>query len=551
MKRIIILFLPLVVLISCDYLDPKPIDELIGEDIWIHASYGEGLLARAYNNLDANYPFWIEYLSDNAVPNRRGDNIHALGGWTVENSPIGQWNRCYNSIKYLNIFLENSKDLKYFVDDPIRDSIARNHRIGEAYFLRAWYHWLLLRDYGGYTDNQLLGFPIVTEVLEIGDELDLPRNTYEECVEQIVADLDSAIEILPLIYQGAPEFTGARNLGRGSGLAAMALKARVYLHTASPAYGNSSQELWIRAAEAAYDAIIASGGLRNLNPYGNFNNSINPDYIWIEPAYVGNGWERRFYPPSLYGDGIMNPSQSLIDAFPASDGYPIDVSSLYNESNPYANRDPRFYRFIFFNGDYYNNTDVSTHTGGGDAPGGLSLLGTRTGYYMKKLLSSNVRLTPGDVTNDVKFHIYLGMNELYLNFAEAVNEAYGPDNKTFEYSAADVMAKIRLRANPGLTNDTYMQAQVAAGKDVFRSFIHNERRIELSFEGFRFWDIRRWNMPLNYTIRGVNITRSASGTYSYQYVDVENHIFSDHMRYPPLPYEQTLVMKNLKQNSGW
>jgi hypothetical protein len=118
------------------------------------------------------------------------------------------------------------------------------------------------------------------------------------------------------------------------------------------------------------------------------------------------------------------------------------------------------------------------------------------------------------------------------------------------------MTRIRRRAgidsNPAQSGyqDAYLDLQVALGKDAFRALVHNQRRVELCFEGFRFWDIRRLNLPLEHTVKGAKITNNA-GVYSYAYADVENHTYADYMRYIPVPYNQTLVMRNLKQNSGW
>ena len=541
-------------------------------------------------------------------------------------------------------------------------------------------------------------------MLSTSDNLDRPRNTYEECVAQIAKDCDSAIVLLPKWYNGSASYNNNSNAGRGSAMAAWALKARVYLYAASPAYGPSTQDLWVRAAQVASQAMDYYGGL-NLHDFNyTTNNSGSLNNIWIQPEYSSNNWEYSFYPPSLFGYGACNPSQNLVDAFPVSNGYPIDETTLYNPSNPYASRDGRFDRFIFRNGTTQNGTVVQTYIGGDDAPGGLSLPGTRTGYYLRKLLNSNVRLTPGDVTTSYRFRVFLSKTELYLNFIEAANEAYGPDDATLGYSANTVLALIRNRAgidSDPLTagqQDQYRLDQAAAGKDAFRELVRNERRLELCFEGHRFWDIRRWNLPLDHTVKGVKITKSdlpdptnlapgatvstdycspwetlsavndgftptsstdnSHGKYgnwnsagvwryiqydfaeptsiakseiywftdggglllptqvyieyydsatdtwksvenpsgyavaadtwtttvfntvvttgirinftnttqsvgviewrvwninydSYDYVDVETHTFQDYMRYVPVPYRQTLIMSNLKQNSGW
>lgn len=517
MKRIIFIIILAVSLGSCDFLDPRPIQDQTSEDLWSHATYGEGILTTAYADLQSNFPIDMDYYTDNAVPNTPGANNLALGSWTVQNNPIGNWDNCYKNIRYLNLFIEHATDLVYKVSDSYKDSVLNVHRMGEAYFLRAWYQWQLLRDYGGYAEGEstALGFPIVNTVLEQGDELDLLRNTYEECVEQIANDCDSAIKVLPLDYlNGTDEYTGLLNRGRGSALAAMTLKARMYLYAASPAYSSPDQAKWQRAARAAAEAIEAAGGLTDLEDFGNFNDATSPDNIWIYPTWVGNWMESTYYAPSLYGSGYCNPAQNLVDAFPAMDGYPIETSSVYNSSLPYKKRDGRFERFIFFNEDNYNGTYIRTVEGGADAPGGLSQQGTRTGYYMKKLLSKNVRLTPGNVTSDVHFYVFMGKNELYLNFAEAANEAYGPTDASLGISAVQALQKIRKRAgidsDPSAESyqDSYLDEEAAKGADAFREVIKNERRLELCFEGHRFRDIRRWNDPLNHTIKGVRITIS-------------------------------------------
>lgn len=517
MKRFIFIIILAVSLGSCEFLDPRPIQDQTSDDLWSHATYGEGILTTAYADLQSSFPVNMDYYTDNAVPNTPGANNLALGSWTVHNNPLGNWDDCYKNIRYLNLFIENAQDLIYKVSDSYKDSVLNVHRMGEAYFLRAWYQWQLLRDYGGYANGEsaALGFPIVTRVLEQGDELDLPRNTYEECVEQIANDCDSAIKVLPLDYlNGTDEYTGLLNRGRGSALAAMVMKARMYLYAASPAFSSPDQAKWQRAAEAAAEAIEAAGGLTDLEDFGNFNNATSPDYIWIYPTDVGNGMEWSYYPPSLYGEGYCNPSQNLVDAFPAKDGYPIETSSVYKSSVPYNKRDGRFERFIFFNQDNYNGTYIKTVEGGADAPGGLSQQGTRTGYYMKKLLSKNVRLTPGDVTTDVHFYVFMGKNELYLNFAEAANEAYGPTNASLGFSAVQALQKIRSRAgidsDPSAEGyqDSYLDEEASKGTEALRAVIQNDRRVELCFEGHRFWDIRRWNTSLNHTIKGVRITVS-------------------------------------------
>ncbi|MBN1925421.1 MAG: RagB/SusD family nutrient uptake outer membrane protein [Prolixibacteraceae bacterium] len=550
MKRIIIVALALSTLAACDFLEPRPIEDLKTEELWSHADYGEGILTTVYANLDIALDVTSDYYTDNAVPNITGANRLALGSWTVENNSIGEWGEYYTMIKYLNLFIENGKTLPYNVTDAFKDSLYRVHRVGEAYFLRAWYEWKLLQNYGGIVDGEALGFPIVTEALEIGDDLDLPRDTYEDCVAQIITDCDSAISIVTYDYTSSRDpYVGVKNRGRASGIAAEALKARVLLYAASPAFNNSTQASWERAANAAAECINNSGGLTDLQAYGDFTDGGNFENIWVSSTYSRNDWEQSYYPPSLYGSGECNPSQNLVDAFPASDGYPIGQSAAYSASKPYENRDARFERFVFHNGTEYGGKVVNTYMGGDDAPGGLLKQGTRTGYYLKKFLSTAVDLTPGVNSFAYHFVTYLNRAELYLNFAEAANEAFGPTDARLGISALDAIKKIRKRGLGDIA-DNYLTEQAGLGKDAFRELIQNERRIELCFEGHRFWDVRRWNLPLSHTVKGMKITKSGDNL-TYQQVDVEEHTYEDYMRYVPVPYDQTLIMDNLAQNAGW
>lgn len=565
MKRLLIFLVFSSLLVSCEYLDPRPIQDLSTNELLEIATYGEGLLTAAYRNLPTSYDVYSDNYTDNAVPSTPGGNRIALGNWTVQNNPVGSWDTWYSSIRYLNTYLENCSNLLYSISDPVKNRTLQKNRRGEAFFLRAWYQWQLLQTYAGYPAGatEAMGYPMVTKVLNANDVLDIPRNTYADCVNQIATDLDSAYLLLPFRYNGSSSWNNTTNRGRAEGLGALALKARVYLNAASPAYGPSTPALWQRAAKAAYDAIVASGGNASLAAFGNFNDGANLDYIWIQPNTTSNTREYAYYPPSKYGRGEVNPSQNLVDEFPLKDGYPPTLSPLYSAAAPYANRDGRFTSFIFYNGLVYNSSTIETFNGGKDAPGGLSLQGTRTGYYLKKLTSATVILTPNSVTTANNFTVYLGKTELYLNYIEAANEAYGPSDKTLGgtvptggFSAYDIMTRIRRRAgidsNTALAGyqDAYLDSQVALGKDAFRTLVLNQRRAELCFEGFRFWDIRRLNLPLSHTVKGVKITNTA-GVFTYSYGDVETHNYNDYMRYIPVPYGQTLVMSKLKQNSGW
>ncbi len=277
----------------------------------------------------------------------------------------------------------------------------------------------------------------------------------------------------------------------------------------------------------------------------------NKEIIWNRAEVQQKNWEEENFPPTLFGSGRTNPSQNLVDAFPMANGFPItDPLSGYDPAHPFTGRDPRLGQYILFNGSTLKSAVVNTYVGA-DLDGINSLVSsTRTGYYLKKFMSEGVSLTPGSSVNSGHNYTLIRMTEVLLNFAEAANEAWGPDGDPngYGFTARTKIAELRHRA--GLSPDNYL-ASVVSQADM-RKLIRNERRLELCFEGFRFWDIRRWNEQalMNEPVKGVYITMKNDSTYSYTYSNIEERIFSPDMIYGPIPYEETLKY-NIEQNSGW
>ena len=137
--------------------------------------------------------------------------------------------------------------------------------------------------------------------------------------------------------------------------------------------------------------------------------------------------------------------------------------------------------------------------------------------------------------------------EIFLGFAEAANEAWGPKGGSHGFTAYDVIKAIRERAGICVgTTDAYLD-ECAANKDKMRELIRNERRLELCFEGHRFWDLRRWNASLTEAAKGMSIT----GTDYSVLPNVEVRDYKDYMNYGPLPYGEVIKYSNLLQNDGW
>lgn len=547
-----------------------------------------GLIEDIYTDYSFRYftDFSAEYLTDNGVLNSSETNF-ANNNWGVaESHPYNYvWQQSYDNLRqiYQYIDLIHDEGLPYLPSPEILSVDISDRTVtryyGEAFFLKAWAEWELLKTYGGESqDGTMLGFPIVNEILENEAYASLSRNTYQECVDQIMADLDVAIANLPLHYNvstisdnpSTPDINesnlGFTNLetGRASGLAAYALKAKIALFAASPAFNPTNDVTkWELAAQYAHAFIEMNGGLKSLANFS-VTNENNPNHIWrMRNSRNENSLEKRLYPPSLYGQGEVNPSQNLVDAFPSANGYPIsEAQSLYDATTPYESRDARFYRYIFYNGDQGFGTQNATnfdpleiYLGGADNFGGfIANEGTRTGYYLKKYLN-NVEFDPsvdGAVTSLPRVYVQLDLSDMYLSYAEAVNEAYGLAETApagLNYSAKSVLAEIRDRA--GFSTDPYLDI-AAADTNLFRTLLKNERRIELCFTGERFHDLRRWKDILNIEdVKGVKIRKDESDIISYEDIVVEKRSYTNKNLYLPIPYTQVILNANLKQNTGW
>jgi hypothetical protein len=234
-----------------------------------------------------------------------------------------------------------------------------------------------------------------------------------------------------------------------------------------------------------------------------------------------------------------------------ANGYPItDVAaSGYDATNPYTGRDPRLGKYIIYNGSTGigpNGVSINTSVNGtnADALNRETGKSTRTGYYMKKHLIQAANPDPSSTNNQNHYKVYIRYTELFLGFAEAANEAWGPEDASMGFSAYDVVKAIRARA--GITGgDAYLES-IKNDKNKMRELIRNERRLELCFEGHRFWDLRRWEAPITESAKGMRIEGA-----TFTPINVEERSFADYMYYGPIPQSEILKFSNLEQNKGW
>lgn len=583
--KLIIIGLSFLAFASCKKIltaDPENLKTV--DQMYSDPGYAQGFLVNAYRTIPTYYDN-SDYATDDAVTNQK-TNVFlqmATGSWTATNNPLSVWNGSYGGLQYLNLFLANVDKVKW-ATDSVAARLFNMRMRGEAYGLRALYMYFLLRAHAGYSeDGKLMGVPIITDLKTVGSDVNVPRATFEECMKQLYKDLDSADANLPLEYNDVTAASQIPNqfknvtqnvsvynrvMGQYSrqlfnGLVSKSFRARAALLAASPAYQHSSNTTtWSNAADYAAAVIDYKGGVNALPSTGvtyyannseidNLSSGNNPsEIIWRENVSTNNGdQEAANFPPSLFGNGNMNPTQNLVDAFPMVNGYPITNSnSNYNPANPYAGRDPRFAKYIVYNGstEGVGNAIILTGSQSGTDNGiNVKETSTRTGYYMRKRLRMDVNRNPASTTG--KNHIIprIRYTEIYLAYAEAANEAWGPTGTGgHAYSAYDVIKKIRSRA--GITGGDLYLEECKTDQSKMRDLIRNERRLELCFESFRFWDLRRWKAPLTETAKGMDV----NGTV-YSPFNVETRTYQDYMYYGPVPASEVLKFSNLSQNRGW
>ncbi len=545
-----ILFFSLVFSGCQEYLEPNPDNRLTLDVVLASPEYAEGFLMKAYRGLPTNYNFMEDVASDDAVTNDPASNAVSMntGGWSAQNNPIGKWNGAYERILYINTFLENMEGVEWSWESTLQNDLFAKKLRSEARALRAWYNFQLLQYHAGVGENgELLGFPIVDKVLDQNDDYEVPRSSFTDCVNFILTDCDEALKNLPDKWENTgdalvDQVNGVRNNNRITGLAVRLLKSKVVLYAASPSYAASGFTMQ-QAAQLAADVMDRNGGLSGLkaSDLEFYDDPASSEIIWASARLTNQtNWESDNFPPSLFGDGQTGPSQNLVDAFPMADGTPAPSGASY------ANRDPRLGKYILYNGASYKGSTIYTYTGSGiDAPGS-DRNSTKTGYYLKKFLQDGVDINPAlsSPVGGQHFYTYARYTEALLNYAEAANEAVGPNDQLFGYAALEVMEAIRKRA--GITNDLYL---ANLDKEGMRELIRNERRIELCFEGHRFWDIRRWGLAdvMKESAKGVRIE---ADQVTMSVVNVEGRNYDAHHKYGPIPYGETLKY-DLIQNQGY
>lgn len=608
MKKIIIyklLFL-FTLFVSCtdssSLLDPEVSTGIDGGDIFKSAKYAEQNLLDIYDQLlpvipnSASGTRWrspdvfLDAVSDDGHAEAQWGSSPAFnqGAWSASsgNFSNADWEMYWSSIRNCNIFISNIDNVP---DNSQLDfnNEKRKLRKAEAIFLLAWNYAELLKEFGG--------LPIITDptfdLSSTNQELVKPRATYDETVDFISDLCDEAAKVLPESWEGI-------DYGRVTKGAALALKARILLHAASPLWNNPekpedspfrgaySPDKWIKAAEAAA-VLLKMEGVYQLLPIEKlFLTRVNKEFIFARmqrpQSYVtGLSFTPAFYTTSFNNGGINQVTYNMIKQYEIiKDGKAYDIedpNSGYNAQDPYKNRDPRFYRDCLFNGckilDQKAEFDMS---GDGVAPKGAyndPYQGSMDTYvYSIKFADTHLK-----INWDNRFYYrgegaeanfpYLRFAEMYLNYAEAMNEAFGPDVDGLNNGMTALWAlnKVRTRAKypSSSTFSNYPDGELSMppvmpglSKEQFRERVRRERRVEFAYEEFRFWDVRRWKIPVEEltTIQAqipVWYMENGKKVVRYEIRTSEVRVMDTKMYRMPIPESQIFANPNLVQNPGW
>ena len=514
-----------------------------------------------HNRLSGNY---LDAASDDAISSQPGiPEVQKIvtGAYTAVNTNADNvWSKYYTAIRDATVFSVNINRVPMAERLPNGKSARAAYR-SEARFLRAFLYFELIKRYGGV--------PIIGDsIRQLNDDIQLPRRSFEDCVNYIVSECNDIKDSLR-----TQEMVNSTNYGRVTKGAAMALKAKVLLYAASPlfnggniaptnpltGYTNANNNRWKLAADAAKELMDL--GTYSLMPA--FNDVFitqakpvgsNPEIIFWRQNGFSTNVEINNGPvgyASAGANGVTSPTQNLVDAFTTDEGKQItDPTSNYNPNDPYSHRDPRLKNTVFYNGSLWLNRPVETFEGGIDKPGG-TIQQTKTSYYMRKFMGNFESVSGGAVySNTIHDFVYFRYAEVLLNYAEAINEFSGPSAEVH-----DVLHQLRERAGilPG-ADDSY-GVPPGATKLEMRELIHNERHVELAFEEHRFFDIRRWKIAEQIfasPLKGLNIQKSSGGQITYNTVNVLTPVFRNPQMYLyPIPYNEVIKNPQMVQNPGW
>lgn len=464
------------------------------------------------------------------------------GSWNGTNLIDDRWASLYSAIAAANYFLDNCPD--DFPEAQYQDNYKANlaelkNYPFEVRALRAYFHFELLRRY-----NRIV---IGDRSFTMQEVNTLVPVSYDDAAGWIVSECDAVIPSLPKTYLGTEKGEVAR-VTKGM---AMALKARMLLYAASPLNNPGGDAArYLEAAAAAQELIDA--GIYKLVSEETTNNADAQGLIYGKWCPVSSDFEAANFPVGFEGgnSGVC-PSQNLAEAFDMATGEPFDWNDESMRSRMFvaSARDPRFARTLIYNGATFKGQSVQSYVGGRN---GRPLDGaTPTSYYLRKHIVEATSFVTGSEMSYQHIFPFFRYAEVLLNYAEALAAAtQNPDftgmkgEVEYTLSPREALNAVRARYNmPGITETDYA---------AFVKRLRNERRVELAFEGHRFWDIRRWKIGAETTkVYGLTITPQNDGSFSYVRSVIQQRGWDDRMNYYPIADAELFKNHNLVQNDGW
>lgn len=514
---------------SCVDLDTAPYDRETDLTYWEEDPEAAiKALNTCYTYLgNMDEQLYCEAMTDNAYTKQPNDFTQNIGNgsYSTADSYVKQvWDGRYTGIRMCNQLLENIDRV------PDLDPELKKRYIGEAKILRAYSYYELYTKFGD--------IPYTTKVLSIKESMSIARTAKATVIANILADLDEVINgnYLPASYD-------ADNKGRITHWAAMAIKAKIYLFE-----GNWTQVKNITST------IMTEGGFKLFGSYaGLFEiaNEYNSEVI-LDAQYRPTSREHQmmyvFLPPTLGGYSQLSPLQELVDSYIMLDGKTIkETGTSFDESHPYANRDPRLKATVMYTGNSYTLADgtevvINCEKGEGKDGYGVGSDCSATGYYIKKYWDNTYRAT-----------LYSGLNPILIRYADILlmNAEALAELGELDKTAWDATIK-PIRDRAGFLASA-LEFPEGASKDKLIEIVRNERRSELALEGHRHKDIIRWRIAdnvLNGWCHGLK-TNDVVGTDD-GYVRVENRTFNANRHYLwPIPQAERDLNGNLEQNPNW
>ncbi|MBR6246079.1 MAG: RagB/SusD family nutrient uptake outer membrane protein [Bacteroidales bacterium] len=558
--RYLAALLPMIaVTVSCtDFLDRAPGDNLTEEQMFSKIETAEQYLDNAYiflpdfqyNTEDLDGRYKLGGATDE-IGFQQGSGYGAspfdinLGNWNPNRMPMERnWSDYYECIRRCNMFI---KDYDLIPEDMSAGgkSNRKERLLGEAYGLRGYYYFLLFKQWGGV--------PIILDVLDPGNVESIKgikRATAEETLNQVMSDMDEAMKYLPYDHDDA-------NFGRFTKLVAIVVQSQVKLYWASKFWNRDNDiERWEEAADYCRTALKEAedhGHTLALKYSDLFNKTgVEKEVIWTKNSehYECYWWDFYAMPLGYGAFNVDGPLQEMVDDFEMKAsgevpvlGYTEDNKQIlnpkatdYDPAHPWDGREDRFYCCILYNGATLQGRPIDISANGKDDINIGSII--RTNYFTNKYLDPNHNLVT-NVQWTYRRFASMRTGELYLNYAEALNEVEGPTNRVRE-----LVNVIRRRAN-------CIEIPAGLTQDEMRERIRHERRIELCFENHRFWDVRRWMIAEQVDNKTVHrVTVDKDGNISYP---VFQHRVFDPSKHYLFPIPQKEIDKNrlLEQNPGW